>query len=72
MENLYTVVSQLNESPNKWAIMGDFLAQDENEATQQAISRVEKWSGPEMMTYNSFLKDSEELSDFIRNNDFVD
>ena len=71
MENIdvcYTVVS-LDQS--KWGIEGDFYAKNENDAIIQAKEQAEKF-GAKRQVFYSFLKDSEELNEFIKTNSFVE
>ena len=70
MENdvCYTVVS-LDQS--KWGIEGDFYAKNEDDAIRQAKEQVEKF-GAKRQVFYSFLKDSEELNEFIKTNSFIE
>ena len=70
MENdvCYTVVS-LDQS--KWGIEGDFYAKNEDDAIRQAKEQAEKF-GAKRQVFYSFLKDSEELNEFIKTNSFIE
>ena len=64
----YTVVS-LDQS--KWGIEGDFYAKNEDDAIRQAKEQAEKF-GAKRQVFYSFLKDSEELNEFIKTNSFIE
>ena len=70
MENdvCYTVVS-LDQS--KWGIEGDFYAKNEDDAIIKAKEQSEKF-GAKRQVFYSFLKDSEELNEFIKTNSFIE
>ena len=64
----YTVVS-LDQS--KWGIEGDFYAKNEDDAIIKAKEQAEKF-GEKRQVFYSFLKDSEELNEFIKTNSFIE
>ena len=64
----YTVVS-LDQS--KWGIEGDFYAKNEDDAIIKAKEQAEKF-GAKRQVFYSFLKDSEELNEFIKTNSFIE
>ena len=81
MENIdvcYTVVSLsvvslavVSLDQSKWGIEGDFYAKDKDDAITQAQEQAEKFGAKRLMFY-SFLKDSEELNEFIKTHTFID
>lgn len=66
----FTVVS-LDTIQPKWGIEGDFYAKNEDDAITQAQEQSEKF-GTKRLIFYSFLKDSEELNEFIKTHTFVE
>ena len=64
-------VVSLDLIQSKWGIEGDFYAKDKDDAITQAQEQAEKFGAKRLMFY-SFLKDSEELNEFIKTHTFID
>lgn len=67
----YTVVSQDANSPYQWGIVDDVNATGEQDAIKQG-QKIDKKYGSKSKNYKAFLADSDELEQFIDDNDFID